>query len=230
MKISAIAITCTGLLAQALFAARILVQWIMSEKARRSLSPATFWILSLCGSYLFCLYGWLRHDFAIVLGQFISYYIYMWNLRAKGVSLRWPLPVRLALLLTPVAAICLVARDAPRFAADFLRNADVPPALLLFGSAGQIIFTLRFIVQWLHSRRMGESRLPAAFWIISLAGSMTIVSYAILRRDIVLILGQSFGLVSYIRNIILVYNENPRHRRRRLHRGGHGPGPRRPGT
>ena len=74
-----------GFLAQGFFSARILVQWILSERARKVLSPSVFWILSIAGSYLLCLYGVLRHDFAIVLGQFISYYIYLWNLKAKGI-------------------------------------------------------------------------------------------------------------------------------------------------
>lgn len=74
-----------GLLAQGFFSARVLVQWIQSERARHVLSPSLFWVFSLLGAYLLCLYGWLRDDFAIVLGQFISYYVYLWNLKVKGV-------------------------------------------------------------------------------------------------------------------------------------------------
>ena len=62
-----------GFLAQLCFSARILIQWLMSERARKVLSPTVFWILSLAGAYLLCLYGWLRKDFAIVMGQFLSY-------------------------------------------------------------------------------------------------------------------------------------------------------------
>ncbi len=208
MEINPIVVTCIGFLAQGFFSARILVQWIMSERARRSLSPSLFWVFSLCGAYIFCLYGWLRHDFAIVLGQFISYYIYMWNLNIKGVSKKWPLVVRIILLLTPVVAICLVAGHAGEFVSNFLHNRDVPLWLLLYGSAGQVIFTLRFIYQWLYSRKRGESRLPAGFWILSLTGSLAIVSYGFIRHDIVLIIGQSFGLVSYTRNLILIARES----------------------
>ena len=78
-------ILAIGFLAQGFFSARILVQWILSERARRVLSPSLFWILSLAGAYLLCLYGWLRDDFSFVLGQFISYYIYLWNLNIKGI-------------------------------------------------------------------------------------------------------------------------------------------------
>lgn len=41
-------------------------------------------------------------------------------------------------------------------------------------------------------------------WIMSLAGALTIVSYALIRPDIVLIVGQSFGIVAYTRNLMLL--------------------------
>lgn len=218
-----------GFLAQAFFSARILVQWILSERARRVLSPSLFWVLSLAGSYLLCLYGWLRHDFAIILGQLISYYIYLWNLRRKGVWSHAPLWLRALLLVTPAVALGMAASHATLVANRLLHNEDVPLWLLLFGSAGQILFTLRFVYQWLYSRRVGESQLPAGFWAISLAGSLTIVSYGIIRHDLVLIVGQSVGVVAYIRNLILISreqkttdNEDTGYRSRRIYRVGHG--------
>lgn len=192
-----------GFLAQGFFSARILVQWIMSEKAHRVLSPTIFWVFSVIGSYLLFLYGFLRNDFAIILGQFISCYVYLWNLKAKGVWVRIPVAIRIVLLLVPVIAVLLMAGDTKRFIADFLHNADVPLWLLVYGSAGQIIFTLRFVYQFLVSRRKGVSELPPGFWLLSLIGSMMIVSYAIFRLDPVLIVGQSFGLVAYTRNLMI---------------------------
>lgn len=200
-------ILAIGFLAQGFFSARILVQWILSERARCVLSPSLFWILSLAGAYLLCLYGWLRDDFSIVLGQFISYYIYLWNLNIKGIWRKIPTLLRLVLMLTPIAAICFVAGNAEAFTARFLHNEAVPLWLLLFGSAGQVLFTLRFVYQWLYSRREGKSRLPAGFWAISLIGSLTIVIYGFIRLDAVLIVGQSFGIIAYIRNLILIKNE-----------------------
>ena len=200
-------ILAIGFLAQGFFSARILVQWILSERARRVLSPSLFWILSLAGAYLLCLYGLLRDDFSIVLGQFISYYIYLWNLNIKGIWGKIPTLLRLVLMLTPIAAICFVAGNAEAFTARFLHNEAVPLWLLLFGSAGQVLFTLRFVYQWLYSRREGKSRLPAGFWAISLIGSLTIVTYGLIRLDAVFIVGQSFGIIAYIRNLILIKNE-----------------------
>ncbi len=192
-----------GLLAQVLFSARILCQWILTERAKKVVSPTIFWVLSIAASYLLCLYGWLRDDFSIVLGQFISYYVYLWNLQLKGVWGRLPLVAKMLLVLTPVAAAATMLSDPDNFSQLFFHNSEVPLWLLLFGSAGQIIFTLRFVYQWAYSRRHRESLLPAGFWIISLVGSSIIISYGLFRLDPVLILGQSFGLAAYVRNLMI---------------------------
>ena len=93
-----------GLLAQGLFSARMFVQWIRSEKAHTVVNPTLFWVLSLAGSLLFFLYGWLRQDFALMLGQIIGYLAYVWNLGAKGVWQRlgrWRWPVVALMLAIP---------------------------------------------------------------------------------------------------------------------------------
>lgn len=205
-----ISVLATGFLAQGFFSARILVQWIMSERARRVLSPSVFWILSVAGAYLLCIYGWLRDDFAIVSGQFISYYVYLWNLRINDIWPKVPVVLRVILLLTPAVSVSMVAGNSGVFAARFLHNTDIPLWLLIFGVSGQVLFTLRFIYQWLYSRRAGKSCLPAGFWVISLAGSLCILAYGFVRLDPVLIVGQSFGLTAYTRNLILIKNEKKR--------------------
>ncbi len=207
---NAYGIMAIGFLAQAFFSARILVQWLLSERAKKVLSPSAFWVLSLAGAYLLCLYGWLRNDFSIVLGQFISYYIYLWNLHAKGVWTKVPRLIRYMLLLVPMVALALVADNAETYFNRFFHNEEVPLWLLIYGSAGQVLFTLRFVYQWYYSYHRAQSSLPAGFWLLSLAGSLTIVSYGCIRSDIVLIIGQSFGLVAYIRNLCLLYQGRKR--------------------
>lgn len=210
MSLTQLLIYGIGFLAQGFFSARILVQWILSEKAKKVLSPSIFWVLSICGAYLLCIYGWLRNDFSIVLGQFISYYIYLWNLNMKGVWKRMHVILRVLLLITPVIAISYVAGDAQRFMEHFFNVDDIPMWLIIYGSAGQVLFTLRFIYQWFVSRKDGESVLPPGFWIISIIGSSIIVSYGFIRHDPVLILGQSFGLISYVRNLIIGHKASRR--------------------
>ena len=94
-------------------------------------------------------------------------------------------------------------RDISVFTSVFFHNKDIPLWLLIFGSAGQVIFSLRFLYQFFYSASHRESTLPTGFWIISLIGSFTIISYAVFRLDPVLLFGQSFGFVAYIRNLII---------------------------
>ncbi|WP_299653519.1 lipid-A-disaccharide synthase N-terminal domain-containing protein [uncultured Jannaschia sp.] len=72
------------------------------------------------------------------------------------------------------------------------------------GFLGQLFFTSRFLVQWIVSERRRESVIPVAFWWFSLLGGITLLSYAIWRRDPVFILGQATGLVVYARNLSLI--------------------------
>ena len=193
-----------GFLAQALFSARLVIQWLLSEKARKVVSPTSYWQISILASYLLFVYGWLRDDFAIILGQYISYYIYIWNLNTKNHWKELPAFIRLVLLLTPVLVIIYLLLTWDINGPRLFRNANIPLGLLIFGSMGQIIFTFRFIYQWFYSRHKGESVFPVTFWVLSLLGSAIIVSYGIYRSDPVLILGQSAGFIAYIRNLFIL--------------------------
>ncbi len=73
------------------------------------------------------------------------------------------------------------------------------------GFFGQGMFFMRWLVQWLASERHNESRMPIAFWYMSLGGGMITLAYAIYRNDPVFIAGQSVGAFVYLRNLILVH-------------------------
>lgn len=75
---------------------------------------------------------------------------------------------------------------------------------LVVGFTGQAMFTMRFIVQWIASERKKKSTIPLAFWYFSLLGGMVLFSYAVYRRDPVFILGQSFGIFIYLRNLYFI--------------------------
>lgn len=72
------------------------------------------------------------------------------------------------------------------------------------GFFGQLLFTSRFLVQWIASERARRSVVPLAFWWFSLAGGATLLAYAIWRRDPVFAVGQASGLVIYTRNLMLI--------------------------
>jgi len=75
------------------------------------------------------------------------------------------------------------------------------------GLLGQGLFTARFLVQWICSERVKRSVIPMAFWYLSLAGGLVLLSYAIYRQDPVFILGQSTGAFIYLRNIYFAKQE-----------------------
>lgn len=79
--------------------------------------------------------------------------------------------------------------------------------LLIIGFTGQALFASRFIYQWIYSERKGESIIPIGFWYLSILGGIGLLTYAILRKDPVIISGQTFGIFIYLRNIILIYRK-----------------------
>ncbi len=79
-----------------------------------------------------------------------------------------------------------------------------------FGLAGQLLFGSRFIVQWIASERKKTSHIPIVFWYLSLTGGIVTALYAIHRQDPVFIIGQSAGLIVYIRNLMLIYRNRAR--------------------
>ncbi|WP_353662256.1 lipid-A-disaccharide synthase N-terminal domain-containing protein [Hydrogenimonas sp. SS33] len=200
-----------GFAAQGLFSARLLVQWIHSERMRRVMTPELFWELSLLASFLMFLYGWLRDDFAIVLGQSIGYFIYIRNMQLQHSWQRLPKGLRLFFLLFPLLVLGYGFNNGDLDTLRFFHNPDIPHWLLVWGSAGQVLFTFRFVYQWFFSERARRSHLPLGFWIISLAGSSMILLYAVLRRDPVLFLGQIFGFVVYLRNVRLHFLDRENH-------------------
>ncbi len=88
----------------------------------------------------------------------------------------------------------------PKFRLDFW---------LIFGFVGQLMFTMRFIVQWIASERRKESVIPVSFWYLSLAGGLIVLAYAVYRMDPVFILAYLPGNFIYVRNLYFIYKKKP---------------------
>ena len=194
-----------GFLAQFLFFGRTILQWFKSEHEGEVISPRIFWQLSLVASLLMLLYGILRKDFSIILGQLLVYYIYVRNLQLKNAWKTIPLFIRILAVFMPVVILTWLILGETYSISSIIGNEDVQSWLLIWGSAGQIIFTFRFIYQWIYSEKEKESVLPLCFWIFSTLGSMMIFVYSIFRLDPVLFLAHSLGLFMYIRNILIYF-------------------------
>jgi len=78
---------------------------------------------------------------------------------------------------------------------------------LIIGFLGQGLFASRFVFQWIYSEKKGESTIPIIFWYLSIFGGIGLLTYAISRKDPVIISGQLFGIFIYLRNLILIYKK-----------------------
>ena len=78
---------------------------------------------------------------------------------------------------------------------------------IMVGLGGQILFMMRFMVQWIATEKARKSVIPVAFWWFSIGGAAILLTYAIWRADPVFILGQSLGFFIYTRNLWFIYTE-----------------------
>jgi lipid-A-disaccharide synthase-like uncharacterized protein len=78
---------------------------------------------------------------------------------------------------------------------------------VILGIVAQLLFTARFVVQWIASERAGHSVIPLAFWIFSIFGGLLLLVYALYRKDAVFIAGQAFGVFVYLRNLYFVMRD-----------------------
>ena len=198
-----------GLSDQLFYVGRVLVQWYLSEKNRRVESPALFWVFSIAGSIILFCYGYLRHDLSIIIGECLSYYIYMWNIGAKGLYRKLPRLSVWVLGIFPLVVLALMFKDIPQFSSVFLTGENMPAALLVFGTLGQFTYKMRFVYQIIYSTRHGESVLPLGYWILAVAGSLMIIIYGLIRHDWVLVAGQ-VGIVASVRNIMIYFASKKR--------------------
>lgn len=198
-------IIALGFFAQGLFFTRTIVQWFKSEQEGEVISPSLYWQISLLASILMLTYGILRNDFAIVVGQFLVYSIYIRNLQLKNTwkSMHW-IVRSLAIIVPLIYLIWLISTG--NFS-EILKNKDISIAWLIWGTTAQIVFISRFFYQWIYSENKKESVLPLGFWIISTIGSLMIFTYSISRVDPVLFAAHSLGLFIYIRNILLHFGK-----------------------
>lgn len=197
-----------GFAAQILFSSRMIMQWVLSEKQKKVLTPVLFWELSLLASILLFIYGYFRNDFAIMLGQSLTYFIYIRNLYFQGQWQKISVFFRVILLAFPVLIVVYSNFNNEYNLEQIFDNENIPIWLLVLGSIAQLVFTLRFVYQWLYSEKRKKSSLPLGFWWLSLAGACLVLIYAIFRRDPVLLIGHLFGTLMYSRNIIIHLNEN----------------------
>jgi len=81
--------------------------------------------------------------------------------------------------------------------------------MALFGIFGQLLFSSRFLVQWIASEREKRSVMPESFWYLSISGGILTAIYAAWRQDPIFLVAQLSGLLVYIRNLVLIHRSRP---------------------
>lgn len=208
LPIPDIGLYALGFIAQGLFGARSIVQWVQSERAGKVVSPSLFWVFSLCGSFLFLIYGLFRIDVVIIVGQTISFYIYIRNLQLKAVWQNIPLLLRSVILVWPVILFGTWFYSFPNDLNLIFSLRVFTDVFLIIGGIGQLLLNLRYVYQWHQSEKVQESVLPLGFWLISLLASVMVVLYGWYRHDPVLLVAQGLGIIIYVRNIYFALKNN----------------------
>lgn len=193
----------TGYIGQALFAGRVLYQWLASERAGSVVVPRGYWGLSLAGSALVLAYGVGAHNFVYVMSVLPGTVIAYLNLRVRRqASRRKLLPWAVAL----VAVVIWAAWRQPRIGEG---------VWAVIGVLGFLFWGLRHIFQWWVSQRVGKATLPFSFYMLSLVGSFFLLAYALRRwgvedsyslkgKNVPMILGYAFNSIPYIRILLLM--------------------------
>jgi lipid-A-disaccharide synthase-like uncharacterized protein len=182
-----------GYVGQAFFGGRVVYQWAASERAGRVVVPRGYWGLSLVGSALVLAYGVGRHNLVFVMSVLPGTVIAYLNLRIREKARKRELfPWAVAL----VGVVVWAAWKQPRVGDGVI--------WAVIGLVGSLLWGLRHVFQWWVSQRRGEPTLPLSFYLLSLAGSIFLLVYAIKHLDPVMIVGYAFNCVPYIRILRLL--------------------------
>ncbi len=205
-----------GLLPTIFFTLRVLLQWVQSERYKKSYTGRTFWRLSLAGNVLLGLHYMIQVQYPFALLQ-AGNAVISW----RNLDLMSPLKkctttqaVRLFLgALAFVTGIFLAQSYLLIGEIDWIRTPNklfdtqrVHHHLLwhIVGTAGCALFASRFWIQWWHAEKLQKADLGKTFWWISIFGSLISLVYFVHINDNVSIIYNCFGLIPYARNLMLI--------------------------
>lgn len=193
-----------GFLATLVFSARMILQWLQSEKQKKSVVTPLFWKLSLGGNALLMAHAFVQLQFPLCLIQTFSGVIAWRNLNLMG---KRPYALRTTLAIATVALLLITLAFLSQGNVAWMRapfGASAPSSLWhAIGLSGMVLFSSRFWIQWWLAEKNQKSFLGRSFWWISLIGASLSVLYFCRLGDPVNILGYGCGLLPYARNLIL---------------------------
>jgi lipid-A-disaccharide synthase len=208
-----------GFISSVAFTSRFLIQWVNSERARKSVVNNLFWQISLFGNVSLLIHAFIQLQYHICLIQVCNATISWRNLDLmRSESTRWRFSSVVGFLifgcLLMTGAFALQFWFLPessqhwfRIPASFWNDGPSNQVSMLWhsiGILGLLLFNCRFWVQWWSAEREGRSYLGPAFWWTSLLGALLCGAYFIEIQDLVNIVGPLFGVVPAIRNLMII--------------------------
>ncbi len=207
-----------GFLPGLFFGLRFIIQWLISEKQKKSVVTPIFWKLSLIGNITLALHTFIQVQFHICAVQMVSVVLSWRNMNLMKeekdrVSFRTVL-VLIAIAVAMVTTAFLLQGYFLYGDVDWVRTPTMPwyeapaqkfhVAWHVLGTLGIFLFASRFWIQWWHAEMSQESSLGMSFWWLSIVGAIIALLYFIRLNDYVHILGHGMAVVPYVRNIQLI--------------------------
>ena len=203
-----------GYIAAVAFGARFILQWINSEKRKKSVVTAAFWKLSLVGNVVLFVHSLIQIQFHVSMIQAINGVISWRNLNLlKSKEHRFQTKTVILFLLLALSFTTgyfyLESKLAHTTDYTWFRNpntkqASIPIGWHLFGFIGLALFNSRFWIQWWGAEVTKTSSISRSFWWVSLVGSIICLIYFFYIGDKVNMIGPFVGIVPYIRNLMLL--------------------------
>src|ERR1700733_12434140 len=204
-----------GFLSTFAFGGRFLIQWLASEAKGKSVVPRAFWQLSFAGNLLLATHALIQLQLHVLLVQ-VSNAVISWRnldiLKEKPVSSFKQTCFILVGALTIASLLFVIQYLFMPGAQSIFRIPIAPcnsqqilisPWWHLVRIVGLLLFNCRFWIQWWISEKEGKSQLSGIFWWISLVGDLLCLVYFMQLSDSVNLIGPIFGLIPYLRNLML---------------------------
>lgn len=208
-----------GFLSSLAFGARMLIQWFSSEYKRESLVSRNFWNLSLLGNAMLMIHSVIQMQFHVCLVQVVNGVIAWRNLNLmSNEKNRCHFNTVLKIMLATLIATTMVFIAQGLFFYNGVLTwfripntpwsdpaaASISPLIHFIGIIGIILFSSRFWVQWWLAEKHRKSYLGTTFWLLSLIGTVLSLFYFIQIEDPVNFIGPAFGMIPYLRNLMLI--------------------------
>jgi lipid-A-disaccharide synthase len=195
------------------FTLRFAVQWLVSEAKGKAVTPRSFWQLSLAGNLTLALHSFIQWQFPVYMVQVINAFI-SWRHLDLSRPNKQPFPLRHSLFIflasLTAAVLAFFAQTPPSPHASPFGAFSQETSLLFecFGIIAITLFSLRFWVQWMQSEQSKTASLSPFFFWSSLIGGIFSIIYFARIYDPVNLIGPLFGLIPYVRNLILMRQES----------------------